>query len=388
LGAIGLLIPLHVPELGSEEADAVRAAVSGGNIVGNGAICRQVQALMQESLPARYVVLTTSCTHAMELAALAIDLGAGDEVILPSYTFPSTANAIALRGALPVFADIDPETLTLDPEEVQRRITPRTRAIMPVHYAGVINGADEIADLAAAYGLQVIEDAAQAWGSAYRGRRAGVLGSIGCFSFHATKNVTCGEGGAFVTNDDELFHAAEIAAEKGTNRNAFMRGEVDRYTWVSLGSSYVLSDILASLLLVQLRRADQINETRRQLAERYAEAFRPLETAGLVRLPVVPPDTIWNAHCFYLRLTAPRYRDRVIAQLRAAGVGAAIHFVPLHTSPFGTAHFGGSTVSLPHTDQAAASLIRLPLYTSLTRELQDVVIAAVQEIVPKVIARE
>jgi dTDP-4-amino-4,6-dideoxygalactose transaminase len=371
------MIPLHVPELGPEDWEAVRTAVQEGHIVGNGVICSRVQAYMADALPARHVLLTTSCTHALEMAMLAIDLRPGDEVILPSFTFSSTANAVVLRGALPVFADIDDDTLTLDPSDVEARITSRTRAIIPVHYAGVINGMKELADLAARHGLFVVEDAAQAWGSAYEGKRAGVLGHIGCFSFHATKNVTCGEGGAFVTNDDHLFRAAEVILEKGTNRSAFMRGEVERYTWVGPGSSYVLSDILAALLLSQLRKAEQITMRRRELASRYLEGLRPLERAGLLRLPVIPAGNEWNAHSFAIRLTDPARRDGVIAQLRAAGIGAAIHFVPLHSSPFWQRMAGAAQDPLPRTDAAAAALIRLPLYGGLTVAEQDRVIDAV-----------
>lgn len=388
MGSGYVLIPLHLPEIDGADWTAVGDAVQAGHLAGNGAISQQVQTFMENALPARHVILTTSCTHAMELAVLAASLGSGDEVICPSFTFPSTANAVALRGAVPVFADVDPATLTLDPADVERRITPRTRAIMPVHYAGVVSGMDELRTIAQRHRITVIEDAAQAWGSRYRGRSAGVLGDVGCFSFHATKNVTCGEGGAFVTDDDSLFQAAEIAAEKGTNRNAFMRGEVDRYTWVALGSSYVLSDILASLLLSQLKKSDRINAARRDRAARYFAALAPLDRAGLIRLPVVPKDNEWNAHGFFVCLTDPERRDDVVEKLRARGVGAAMHFVPLHTSPY----WGGRTLPmrpepLPHTENVAASLIRLPLFSTLSESDQDFVIDATLAIVPAAAGR-
>jgi dTDP-4-amino-4,6-dideoxygalactose transaminase len=379
LGEDDLLIPLHVPELGPDEWSAVGTAVQEGHIVGNGVIGRRAQSFMEATLPAKHVILTTSCTHAMELAMLAAGVGSGDEVICPSFTFPSTANAIALRGASPVFADITSDTLTLDPADVARRITPRTRAIMPVHYAGVVDRVDELRQLADYHHLLVVEDAAQAWGSRWRGQSAGVLGDVGCFSFHATKNVTCGEGGAFVTNDEALFRAAEIVAEKGTNRNAFLRGEVDRYTWVALGSSYVLSDVLAALLLAQLRRSDEINAVRRKKAERYTAALRPLQDAGLARLPYVPAECNWNAHGFFLVLEDAGRRDLVVEKLRAEGIGAAMHFVPLHDSPYWTAQ--SHTHRLPVTEHAAAGLIRLPLFVSLSEADQDHVIGAVLRIV-------
>lgn len=379
LGDDDVLIPLHAPELGRDEWAAVGDAVQEGHLVGNGVIGRRVQSHMESVLPAKHAVLTTSCTHAMELAMLAAGLGPGDEVICPSFTFPSTANAIALRGAVPVFADVTPDTLTLDPADVERRVTPRTRAIMPVHYAGIVDQVDALRAIADRRRLLIVEDAAQAWGSRWRGRSAGVLGDVGCFSFHATKNVTCGEGGAFVTDDERLFRAAEIIAEKGTNRSAFLRGEVDRYTWVALGSSYVLSDVLSALLFVQMRRSDEINDARRHKAERYMEALRPLQDSGLARLPRVPAECHWNAHGFFLVLADAAQRDHVVDELRAAGVGAAMHFVPLHTSPYWTAR--AEAVRLPVTEHAAAGLIRLPLFVSLSEADQDRVIDAVLRIV-------
>lgn len=295
---------------------------------------------------------------------LALDLAPGDEVIMPSFTFVSTANAVVLRGAVPVFAEIRPETLNLDPEDVARRITPRTRAIVPVHYAGVGCDMGALSDLAARHDLHVVEDAAQGVDAYYEGGPLGTLGDIGCYSFHDTKNITSGEGGAFLTDDSAIAQQAEIIREKGTNRSAFYRGEVDKYSWVDEGSSYIQSDILAALLEVQLEKRDEIREKRRAVWEAYYEALSPLAERGRITLPVIPENRTSNYHLFHFRTHSAPERDRMLSLLREGGVQATFHYVPLHSSPYGRGVLGWET-DLPVTQHCSETLVRLPLYPQL-----------------------
>ena len=352
---------------GESEERALLSALRAGRLVGDGPIGRRVERQMEELFGVRHVLLTASCTAALEIAMLVLDIGPGDEVIMPSFTFVSTANSVILRGARAVFADICPGTLNLDPADVRRRITPRTRAIVPVHYAGVGCEMGALRTIATAYGLSIVEDAAQGVDAVYDGHYLGTIGDIGCYSFHATKNIVCGEGGAFVTNDDALARRAEIVREKGTNRSAFLRGEIDKYTWVSAGSSYILSDLLAALLEVQLARRSHIKARRRALWQLYYEILAPLVVSHGLQLPVVPPEAASNYHIFFLLARTIEEQKALINHLKAGGIPATFHYVPLHTSPFGRSLLD-EPLTLPVTESAASRLVRLPLGAHLTNE--------------------
>jgi dTDP-4-amino-4,6-dideoxygalactose transaminase len=373
----GRTVPYHVPWLDERELEAVRAAL-GGRVAGDGPIGRRVEQRLADSLQAHRVLLTTSCTHAMELALLALGIGPGQEVVCPSFTFVSTANAVLRVGARPVFADIEDETLGLDVEDVARRITSRTAAIMPVHYASVAPDMDRLLELARDRDLRVVEDAAQALGSRWRGRALGTLGDAGCFSFHESKNVTCGEGGALALVDPDLAHRAEIIREKGTNRAAFLRGEVDKYTWVAEGSSYVLSDVLAAILEAQLDKAPEIDARRAAAVARYRSGLADWADRVGVRLPPELPDRQTNHHIFHLLYPDGASRDAALGALRERGVMASFHYIPLHSAPQGQA-IGAGEVSLPVTDRVAATLLRLPLHARLSDTDVDYVIEAVRE---------
>ncbi len=369
-------IPFHKPYLGPEEEEAVISALHSGQLGGDGPFCKEAERYLEEQGQVKHALLTTSCTHAMELAMMVLGLGPGDEVIMPSFTFSSTANAVVRQGARPVFVDIEETTLNVDPLEIEKNITPQTRAIMPVHYAGQGCRMDEIVDLARRHELYVVEDAAQVVGAKYNGRALGTFGHIGCYSFHVTKNITCGEGGAFLTDDDEIARRAEIMREKGTNRSMFLRGEVDKYTWVDVGSSFVLSEVLAALLLEQLKKTEEINRQRGIIWERYRTQLSTLEDQGRITLPHLDPRAESNYHIFFF-LTDPSLRDKVIAALKERGIGATFHYVPLHSSPYGQTH---GQRELPVTDRIWESLIRLPLYPHLSLEDQDYVIASLYDI--------
>jgi dTDP-4-amino-4,6-dideoxygalactose transaminase len=294
-----------------------------------------------------------------------LDVGVGDEVILPSFTFVSVANAIMRSGARPVFAEISDETLDLDPAKLEEVMTPKTRAVIPAHYGGIGAPMEHYMEIASRTGVTVIEDAAQGFGARRNGRWLGTFGDIGCFSFHETKNLTCGEGGAFVTNRDDFFKRAEIIFDKGTNRSEFLRGEVDRYTWLGPGGSYVLSEILAAVLEVQVSRMEELHESRRRVFKRYHEALWGLACEGQIRLPVIPESCEPNWHIFHIRFRSGKERDRVMRQMQSRGVMCSFHFVPLHSSPFGTSRLGYRRGDLPVTECVSETLLRLPLYASL-----------------------
>ena len=357
-------VPFCLPYVDHRERDAMAVALESGVLHGNGEITARVKEALCRWLDIRHVSLTTSCTHALEMAMIALGIGPGNEVIMPSFTFVSTANAVVLRGATPVFAEIQPDTLNLDPEDVAHRITPNTKAIMPVHYAGVGCDMDALLQIARDAGCAVIEDAAQAVDAKYRGQYLGTIGDIGCFSFHDTKNITCGEGGALLTNDPEIAERAEIISEKGTNRGAFLRGQVDKYSWVSMGSSYIPSEVLVAMLEVQLAKRSEIRQRRDQLWHAYLEALRPLATDGWLTLPRVPEECETNYHAFFIRTNTPQARDSLLRQLRSDGIEATFHYIPLHSSPFGRATLKNHQ-ELPVTDLCSQTLIRLPLYPSL-----------------------
>lgn len=362
-------IPFNKPCIGQSEIDAVTQALKEGILRGDGPISKRVEAKLKTWLDVQHVYFTTSCTHALEMAMIALNIGPGDEVIMPSFTFVSSANAVVLRGATPVFAEIDEATLNIDPADIARKITPATRAIVPVHYAGVACDMDAIMALAHAHNLYVIEDAAQAIDATYRGRPLGTIGHIGCFSFHDTKNLTSGEGGAFVTNDQAIAEKAELVREKGTNRSAFFRGEVDKYNWVSQGSSYIQSDILAALLEAQIERKDEIKQQRKQVWDAYYAALKLLAEAGQLTLPTVPDFADTNFHIFFFRLPTLELRQTILAALKRDGIQATFHYVPLHSSPYGRNTLG-CTEDLPVTEQCSETLIRLPIYPQLHAEAQ------------------
>ena len=368
-------VRFHAAWYDEREIEAVRAALAG-HTTGDGPFGRRVESRLSSMLDSRKVLLTTSCTHALELALLALGIGPGQEVITPSFTFVSSANAALRVGAMPVFAEIDERTLGLDPQDVERRLTPRTAAILPVHYAGVAPDMEPILDLAQRRGLRVVEDAAQGLAASWRGRPLGTLGDAGCFSFHETKNVSCGEGGAIAIADPELAKRAEIAREKGTNRAAFFRGEVDKYTWVAEGSSYVQSDVLAAILDAQLDKLAEIQARRSAVTARYRAGLQDWADARGVRLPAVLPEREPNHHIFYLLYPDAARRDRTLAALRAEGVLATFHYVPLHSSPHGRSL--GPQPELPVTDRVASTLLRLPLHPRLSDGDVDRVVEAVR----------
>ena len=368
-------VSLSAPWFDETELARVREALAG-RTAGDGPFCRRVESRLAELLGVPRVLLTTSCTHALELALLALGIGPGHEVICPSFTFVSTANAVLRVGAEPVLADIEETGLGLDPADVERRVSPRTAALLPVHYAGYAAPMDGLMDLARRRGLKVVEDAAQGLGASYRGTPLGALGDAGCFSFHETKNVTCGEGGALALRDKDVAARAEIIREKGTNRAAFLRGEVDKYTWVAEGSSYILSDVLAAILDAQLDKADRIAARRARITARYRSGLaRWAEEAG-VRLPPLSPDRKVNDHLFHLVFPSETARDASMQALRAQRIGATFHYVPLHSSPFGRT-LRGTRGEFPVSERVAARLLRLPLHPLLDDADVERVIEAV-----------
>jgi len=366
-------LPCHRPSLGPAEERMLLRALHEQALSGNGPYSRRLSEQLRMILGAPGAFPTPSCTAALELALLTLDIQPGDEVITPSFSFVSTANAIILRGGRPVFVDIEPETFNLDVEQIAQHLGARTRAIIPVHYAGMPCRLETLCRLADKHGLAIVEDSAHAIGSLYRGRPLGAWGDFGAFSFHGTKNLVCGEGGALIVNRPEWLEPVEFACEKGTNRNAFLRGEVDKYTWLRPGSSYLLSDLLAALLLAQLDRLEEITRRHREVAAQYLEDLA--ELAGSIRLPRVPENTAPNWHIFAI-LVAPEARDWMLEALRAEGIGATFHFVPLHTSPYATRHLGTRAGEFPVTERVAASLIRLPIFPDMTsQDIRDVVSA-------------
>jgi dTDP-4-amino-4,6-dideoxygalactose transaminase len=361
--ARGRPLALSAPWFDETELARVREALAG-RTSGDGPFGRRVEARLAQLLGVPRVLLTTSCTHALELALLALGIGPGHEVVCPSFTFVSTANAILRVGASPVLADIEETSLGLDPADTERRLSARTAAILPVHYAGFAAPMDALLDLARRRRLKVVEDAAQGLGASFRGEPLGALGDAGCFSFHETKNVTCGEGGALALRDREVAERAEIIREKGTNRAAFLRGEVDKYTWVAEGSSYVLSDVLAAILDAQLDKRERIEARRAEIAARYREGLLGWAEAEGVRLPAQSPDRATNNHIFHLVFPSEAARDARQHALRSEGVMATFHYVPLHSSPFGRT-LPGTRGAYPVSERIAGRLLRLPMHPLL-----------------------
>ncbi len=357
--------PFNKPFIIGPELDYIADAVARGHLSGDGHYTKLCHQWLEQQLGAKRALLTHSCTAALEMAAILCDIRPGDEVIMPSYTFVSTANAFVLRGGVPVFVDIRADTLNLDEKLIEAAITPKTRAIVPVHYAGVACDMDAIMAIARRRDLLVVEDAAQAVLAEYKGRRPGAIGDLGCLSFHETKNVISGEGGALLINNPDLIERAEIIREKGTNRSKFFRGEVDKYTWVDIGSSFLPSELIGAFLWAQLQHAADIIERRRQLCEIYRGALQDLADAGLLQLPQPEPEGVaGNGHMFYLFTRSAAERGALLAHLKAAGVHAVFHYVPLHASPAGR-KFGRTAGALPVTEDLADRLVRLPLYYNL-----------------------
>ncbi len=371
-------IPFNWPGLAGRELDYMADSLRRGHISGDGEYTRRCQQLLESAFGARKAMLTTSCTDALEMAALLLEIGPGDEVIVPSFTFVSTANAFVLRGARPVFADVRPDTLNLDEAQIERLVTPRTKAIVAVHYAGVACEMDAILPLARARGIAVVEDNAHGLFGEYRGRPLGTFGVLATLSFHETKNITCGEGGALLVNDEALIDRAEIVREKGTDRSRFFRGQVDKYSWVDVGSSYLPSDLLAAFLLAQLEARAEIQERRRRLWEAYAAGLTDWAAAQGVGLPRVPSHCTQPYHLFYLLLPSLAARQALIASLKARGILAVFHYLPLHLSPMGR-RFGGTAGACPVTESVSDRLVRLPLYKDLSADDQARIIEAVRE---------
>lgn len=368
------MIPFNAPPVVGTELEYMQAAMSSGKLCGDGGFTRRCQQWMEQRFGSAKVLLTPSCTASLEMAALLLDIQPGDEVIMPSFTFVSTANAFVLRGATVVFVDLRPDTMNIDETKIEAAITNKTRAIVPVHYAGVACEMDTIMALAKKYNLSVVEDAAQGVMSTYKGKALGSIGHIGCFSFHETKNYTAGgEGGATLINDPALIERAEIIREKGTNRSQFFRGLVDKYTWRDIGSSYLMSDLQAAYLWAQLEAAEKINQRRLQLWQNYYDAFLPLAKKGKVELPSVPDDCQQNAHMFYLKLNDIEQRSAFISYLKEAEIMSVFHYIPLHECPAGErfGHFAGEN---NFTTKESERLARLPLFYNMSDVNQRTVI--------------
>ncbi|MAC34678.1 MULTISPECIES: dTDP-4-amino-4,6-dideoxygalactose transaminase [Idiomarina] len=373
------MIPFNKPPLTGDEVRYITEALQGNKISGDGPFAKRCQKWFEESLPTKKSLLTPSCTAALELAAILIDVKPGDEVIMPSYTFVSTANAFVLRGAKIVFVDVRPDTMNIDETLIESAITEKTKAIIPVHYAGVGCEMDVIMDVANRHGLFVVEDAAQGMMSSYKGKALGTIGHLGAFSFHETKNYTSGgEGGLLIINDDRFKQRAEIIREKGTNRSQFFRGMVDKYQWVDVGSSYLPSELQAAYLWAQLESAVKINEARLKVWHKYLSELATLETSGFIELPTIPESCIHNAHMFYLKVSNLEERSELIKFLKEQKVMAAFHYVPLHSASAGS-RFGSFHGQDNYTTQESERLVRLPLWYGMTEQDQNQVVSAIKE---------
>ncbi|NDL64367.1 dTDP-4-amino-4,6-dideoxygalactose transaminase [Acerihabitans arboris] len=371
------MIPFNSPPVVGTEIDFIRTAMGSGKLCGDGDFTKRCQLWLEQRFDTPKALLTPSCTASLEMAAILLDIRPGDEVIMPSYTFVSTANAFVLRGATIVFVDIRPDTMNLDEQLIEAAITDKTRVIVPVHYAGIACEMDTILALAKKYRLAVVEDAAQGVMSEYHGKPLGTLGDIGCFSFHETKNYTAGgEGGATLVNDAGLIDRAEIVREKGTNRSQFFRGQADKYTWRDIGSSYLMADLQAAYLWGQLDAAEIINRRRLDLWNRYRDALLPLAGQGRIELPSVPDGCRQNAHMFYIKLRDIADRSAFIDHMKAADILAVFHYIPLHDSPAGL-RFGRFSGEDRYTSRESRRLVRLPLFYNLTDEHQSRVISAI-----------
>jgi len=363
-------IPFNKPYITGNELKYIETLImsldKGGKISGDGEYTKKIQNLIESKFLAKKALLTTSCTSAIEMATLLLNLNRGDEVILPSYTFVSTANPILISGATPVFADISEDTLNIDPKKIEEKINDNTKAIYVMHYAGISCQMDEISKIAKKHGLLIVEDAAQGVNSKYKDQYLGTIGQFGCYSFHETKNYTCGEGGAILINteDTEIQERAEIIREKGTNRSKFFRGEIDKYNWVDIGSSYIPSDILAAFLFAQLEKIDEIQEKRMQVYNQYFNGLQKLEENDKLKLPTIPKYATHNAHLFYVILENEKIRNNLLKYLKEKGIHSTFHYIPLHTSPMGK-KLGYAKGDLPISESASDRLLRLPLYADM-----------------------
>lgn len=371
------MIPFNKPYMTGRELHHIARAHANGHLSGDGPFTKQCHRWLEQSTGCRKALLTHSCTAALEMGALLLELKPGDEVIMPSFTFVSTANAFVLRGAVPVFVDVRADTLNIDEALIEGAITPRTRAICVVHYAGVGCEMDVIMEIASRHGLPVVEDAAQGIMSTYRGRALGGIGALGAFSFHETKNVISGEGGALLVNDDTLSERAEIIREKGTNRSKFFRGQVDKYTWIDVGSSYLPSEIIAAFLAAQLEDADTITKRRLAIWDTYHHWAAPFERDGRFRRPVIPEHCEHNAHMYYLLLPSLAHRQAFISSLKSLGVAAVFHYVPLHSTPAGRSA-GRTHGDLDVTDRTSDCLVRLPLWLGVEQHFDQILTACEQ----------
>jgi len=371
-------IPFNKPYHSGKEFEYIQQAIANLQLSGDGPFTKQCHALIESVLGVPKVLLTTSCTHALEMTALRLDIKPGDEVIVPSFTFVSTVNAFVLRGATPVFVDVRPDTLNIDEKKIERRITAKTRAIVPVHYSGVACEMETIGSLAKGAGVAVIEDNAHGFLARYKGKYLGTFGAMATQSFHETKNVSCGEGGALIVNDPAFCDRAEVIREKGTNRSRFYRGQVDKYTWVDVGSSYLPSEILAAYLYAQLEARDRIQAMRKRVWEHYFDDLSEWAAEHRVRLPIVPPDCQQAYHMFYLLLPSLKDRQALIAHLRAQGINGVFHYLPLHLSEMGV-KFGGKIGDCPVTEDVSDRLLRLPFFNALTEAEQSHVVNAIKK---------
>lgn len=371
-------IPFNRPTNVGNELEYIKQAIQSSHLAGDGNFTKKSHAILEEAMNVPKALLTTSCTHALEMSALLLDLKEGDEVIVPSFTFVSTINAFVLRGAKAVFADVRPDTLNLDESKLEALITPQTRAIVVVHYAGVGCEMDAIMEIANRHNIPVIEDNAHGLFGKYKGKDLGTFGVMATQSFHETKNLTSGEGGALLINDEKYFEDAEILREKGTNRSRFFRGQVDKYTWVNLGSSYLPSEILAAHLLAQLEKREEIQSARKRIWETYYKELADWAEENHVQMPFVPAHCEQTYHMFYMLFPNLEARTKAIAHLKERGIQAVFHYLPLHLSPMGE-KYGGKEGDCPVTEQVSDQLIRLPFYTNMTEDEQKTVIAALKE---------
>lgn len=372
------MIPFNWPHMTGKELHYISEAHFNGKLAGDGPFTKRCHTWLEQHTATAKALLTNSCTAALEMAALLLDIEPGDEVIMPSYTFVSTANAFVLRGATPVFVDIRPDTLNLDETQIAAAITNKTKAIVPVHYAGVGCEMDVICDIAKRHGLKVVEDAAQGMMSKYKGRALGSIGDLGTFSFHETKNIISGEGGALLVNDAALISRAEIIREKGTNRSQFFRGEIDKYTWHDHGSSFLPGELISAFLWAQLEDAQAITDTRMHSWQYYHQQLAKLELAGVLRRPVVPEECQHNAHMYYVLLAPDIDRQKVLDSMKQQGVHAVFHYVPLHSSTAGR-RFGRVSGEMVFTDTLSQALLRLPLWCGISLAQQQLVISALTQ---------
>ena len=372
------MINFNVPPFTGNEMKYIKEAVEAQKICGDGEFTKKCNQWIENRTGTTKALLTTSCTHATELAALLAGVKEGDEVIMPSFTFVSTADAFVLRGATPVFVDIRPDTMNIDEKKIEAAITEKTVGIVPVHYAGVSCEMDTIMEIAKKHNLWVIEDAAQGIMATYKGKALGTMGDFGCFSFHETKNYSMGEGGALLIQDKKYVEEAEILREKGTNRSKFFRGQIDKYTWVNYGSSYLPSDMNAAYLWAQLEMADEMNEKRLQCWERYYTNLKPLEEAGKIELPVIPKECVHNAHMFYIKTKDLEERTRFLEFMKNQGIWAVFHYIPLHSAPAGL-KFGRFHGEDEYTTKESERLARLPMFYALTIEEVDYICSMVSK---------